>query len=86
MGDVDAGPIPWFSATVPVASVPIRLPWTVPVECPSAGLPLRLIPTGAAMTLPAPATSPPMVALPFDRAIPTGILPTRAVPVAFRPM
>ena len=77
------------SASVPPASVPIRLPAIVPPLPPemrmASLLPVRLWP---AMTLPAPAALPPMtVALALlPLTMPLSSLPSAAVPAALRPM
>ena len=77
------------SATVPVASVPMRLPAIVPPLPPEMRMPsLLLLRLWPEMTLPAPTALPPMmlaVAL-LPLTMPLSLLPSAAVPAAFRPM
>jgi len=77
-----------LKATLPVASVPIRFPWTVvlaaALNCtPPIAMPLPV----ALMTLPAPAALPPIVApVPNSTSIPTVSDPIAAIPAALVPI
>ena len=60
LDDVDADRRRWRSGSVPVGSVPMKLPWTT---LSFGADPMTLIACSVLpeMTLPAPATAPPMV-------------------------
>jgi hypothetical protein len=77
-----------YKAIVPVASMPIRFPWTVVVFAQLKHTPPIAMPVAVElMTLPAPIALPPIVnGVPSSASIPVAAEPIAATPAALVPI